>query len=180
MRDSFLQGTSQLIVTSRPSFDSMSVEHSSKPSAASISASGYDGLRGEETSDDEDHDSRRVGLSVGAIGKPYRGRRQRMTPYNEDSLLANFESMSIETQFNDSSNEANIYSLYAMSCGQLPPNLSSSIDGEYERCNYPSSTQMLYYLPYEMQQQEFQMSTWENLGFPIHGQVVGRTQEIYA
>ena len=31
---------------------------------------------------DEDHDSRRVGLSVGAIGKPYRGRRQRMTPYN--------------------------------------------------------------------------------------------------
>ena len=129
---------------------------------------------------DEDHDSRRVGLSVGAIGKPYRGRQWRMTPFSEDSLLANFESMSIETQFNDSSNEANIYSLYAMSCGQLPPNLSSSIDGEYERYNYPSSTQMLYYLPYEMQQQEFQMSTWENLGFPIHGQVVGRTQEIYA
>ena len=54
MRDSFLQGTSQLIVTSRPSFDSMSVEHSSKPSAASTSASGYDGLRGEETSDSSD------------------------------------------------------------------------------------------------------------------------------
>ena len=43
-----------MIVTSRPSFDSMSVEHSSKPSAASISASGYDGLRGEETSDGSD------------------------------------------------------------------------------------------------------------------------------
>ena len=24
------------------------------------------------------------------------------------------------------------------------------------------------------------MSIWENPGFPIHGQVVGRTQEIYA
>ena len=45
---------------------------------------------------------------------------------------------------------------------------------------YPSSTQMSYYLPYQMQQQGFQMSTWENLGFPIHGQVVGKTQEIYA
>ena len=99
---------------------------------------------------DEDHDSRRVGLSVGAIGKPYRGRRQRMTPYNEDSLSANFESMSIETQFNDSSNEANIYAPYAISYGQLPPNLSSSIDGEYERYNYPSSTQMSFYLPYQM------------------------------
>ena len=43
-----------MIVTSRPSFDSMSVEHSSKPSAASTSASGYDGLRGEETSDGSD------------------------------------------------------------------------------------------------------------------------------
>ena len=54
MRDSFLQGTSQLIVTSRPSFDSMSVEHSSKPSTTSTSASGYDGSRGEETNDGSD------------------------------------------------------------------------------------------------------------------------------
>ncbi|RVW12148.1 hypothetical protein CK203_098582 [Vitis vinifera] len=53
-RDSFLQGTSQLIVTSRPSFDSMSVEHSSKPSTTSTSASGYDGSRGEETNDGSD------------------------------------------------------------------------------------------------------------------------------
>ena len=52
---------------------------------------------------DEDHESRRVGLGVGAIGKPYRGRQRRMMPCNEDSLLASFESMSIETQFSDSS-----------------------------------------------------------------------------
>ena len=49
---------------------------------------------------------RRVGL--GNIGA-YRGRRQRMTPYNEDSFSASFESMSIGTQFRDSSNEGNIY-----------------------------------------------------------------------
>ena len=66
---------------------------------------------------DENHDFRKVGLSVGAIGKPYRGRWRRITPYNEDSLSTNFESMSTETQFNDSSNEANIYGPYAMSYG---------------------------------------------------------------
>ena len=89
---------------------------------------------------------------LGAIGKPYRGRQRRMMPYNEDSLSANFESMSIETQFNDSSNEATIYAPYAMSYGQLPPNISSSTDEEYERYSYPSSTQMSYYLPHQMQQ----------------------------
>ena len=101
---------------------------------------------------DEDHNSRRVGPGVGAIGKPYRGRQRRMTPYNEDSLLANFESMSIETQFSDSSNEANIYAPFVMSYGQPLPNLSSSINKEYERYNYPLSTQMSYYFPYQMQQ----------------------------
>ena len=103
-----------------------------------------------------------------------------MMPYNEDSLSASFESMSVETQFSDSSNEANIYAPYAMSYGQPPQNLSSSTDEEYERYNYPSSTQMPYYLLHQLQQQGFQTSTWENPGFPIHGQVVGRTQEIYA
>ncbi|RVX16761.1 hypothetical protein CK203_006210 [Vitis vinifera] len=88
--------------------------------------------------------------------------------------------MSVKTQFSDSSNEANIYAPYAMSYGQPPQNLSSSTDEEYERYNYPSSTQMPYYLPHQLQQQGFQTSTWENPGFPIHGQVVGRTQEIYA
>ncbi|RVW97523.1 hypothetical protein CK203_058479 [Vitis vinifera] len=212
-RDSFRQGISQPTITSRPSFDSTSVEHSSRPSATGTSASGYDGSRGEGTNDgsdpgndeedvrqqqqsgqplaftceddfthctqDEDHGSRRAGPGVGAIGKPYRGRQRRMMPYNEDSLLASFESMSVETQFSDSSNEANIYAPYAMSYGQ-PQNLSSSTDEEYERYNYPSSTQMPYYLPHQLQQQGFQTSTWENPGFPIHGQVVGRTQEIYA
>ncbi|KAL6327522.1 hypothetical protein AAG906_021608 [Vitis piasezkii] len=196
-RDSFQQGISQPAVTSRPSFDSTSVEHSSRPSATGTSASGYDGSRGEGTNDgsdhemmkgydfthctqDEDHGSRRAGPGVGAIGKPYRGRQRRMMPYNEDSLSASFESMSVETQFSDSSNEANIYAPYAMSYGQPPQNLSSSTDEEYERYNYPSSTQMPYYLPHQLQQQGFQTSTWENPGFPIHGQVVGRTQEIYA
>ena len=30
----------------------------------------------------KDHGSRRVGPGVGAIGKPYKGREQTMTPYN--------------------------------------------------------------------------------------------------
>ena len=53
-RYSFWQGISQPAVTSRPSFDSTSVEHSSRPSATSTSASGYDGSRGEETNDGSD------------------------------------------------------------------------------------------------------------------------------
>ena len=99
---------------------------------------------------DEDHDSRRAGLSVRAIRKPHKGRQRRMMPYNEDSLSASFESMSIETQLSDSSNKANIYVSYAMSYGQPSPNLSSSTDKEYERYNYPSSTQMPYYLLHQM------------------------------
>ncbi|RVW64319.1 hypothetical protein CK203_047000 [Vitis vinifera] len=198
-RDSFRQGISQPAVTSQPSFDSMSVEHSSRTSATGTSASGYDGSRGEGTNDgsdpgndegdirqqqqsrqslaftceddfthctqDEDHGSRRAGPGVGAIGKPYRGRQRRMMPYNEDSLSASFESMSVETQFSDSSNEANIYAPYAMSYGQPPQNLSSSTDEEYERYNYPSSTQMPYYLPHQLQQQGFQTSTGKTLDF---------------
>ena len=103
-----------------------------------------------------------------------------MTPYNEDSSSASFELMSIETQFSDSSNEANIYAPFVMSYGQLLPNLSSSTNEEYERYNYPPSTQVSYYFPYQMQQQGFQTSTWKNPRFPIHREVVGRTQEIYA
>ena len=107
-RDSF-----QPAVTSRPSFDS-SAEHSSRPSFAGTSTTGYDGSRGEGINDgsdtrndgrdiadrqisqyplspftgeddfthatqDEDHRSRRVGLGIGAIGKPYRGQQRRMT-----------------------------------------------------------------------------------------------------
>ena len=104
---------------------------------------------------DEYHYSRRVSLGVEAIDKPYRGRQWRIMPCNKDSLLANLESMSIETQFSDSSNTVNIYAPYAMSYAQPPSNLSSSTNKEYERYNYSPSTQMLYYLPYQMQQQRF-------------------------
>ena len=39
-------------------------------------------------------------------------------PYNEELLLGSFESMSIDTQFSDSSNEANVYPPHVMSYGQ--------------------------------------------------------------
>ena len=45
--------SSQPAVTSRPSFDS-SVEHSSRPSFAGTSTTGYDGSRGEGTNDGSD------------------------------------------------------------------------------------------------------------------------------
>ena len=54
--DSFSQETKdsfQHVVTSRPSFDS-SVEHSSRPSFAGTSTTGYDGSRGEGTNDGSD------------------------------------------------------------------------------------------------------------------------------
>ena len=165
-RDSF-----QPAVTSRPSFD-LSVEHSSRPSFAGTSTTGYDGSRGEGTNDgsdngndggdiadpqksqyplspftgeddfthatqDEDHGSRRAGSGIGAFGKPHRGRQRRMTPYNEDSFSASFESMSIGTQFNDSSNEGNIFPPYTMSCGQPSSHPSGSIGEEYGMVNYP-------------------------------------------
>ncbi|KAL6318099.1 hypothetical protein AAG906_035244 [Vitis piasezkii] len=83
---------------------------------------------------DENHGSRRAGLGIGAIGKPYRGRERTMTPYNEELLSGSFESMSIGTQFSDSSNEAKVYPPYVMCYGQL----SSSIDEEYGMSSYPS------------------------------------------
>ena len=207
-RDSF-----QPAVTSRPSFDS-SVEHSSRPSFAGTSTTGYDGSRGEGTNDgsdtgndggdiadsqqsqyplspftgeddfthatqDEGHGSRRAGPGVGAIGKPYRGRKRRMTPYNEDSLSASFESMSIGTQFSDSSNEANIFPPYKMSYGQPSSHPSGSIGEEYGMVNHPHDPQMPFQIPYQMQE-GFQTSMWVNPEFPIHGEVVGRSQHIYA
>ena len=127
----------------------MSAGQSSRPSATSTSASGYDGSRGgtddggdnagwdiEEhqqsqypmsqftyendfmhCTQDEDHGSRRVGLGIGAIRKPYRGRQRTMAPCNEGLLSRSFKSMSIRTQFNDSSNDANVYLPYVMSYG---------------------------------------------------------------
>ena len=76
---------------------------------------------------DEDHGSRRAGLGIGAIGKPYRGRRRRMTQQNEDSFSTSFKSMSIGTQYSDSSNDANVFPPYTMSYGQPSSHPSDSI-----------------------------------------------------
>ena len=98
-----------------------------------------------------------------------------MEPYNEELLSGSFESMSIGTQFSDSSNEANVYLPYVMGYGQP----SSSTNEEYGMSSYPSVAQMSYQVPYQMHG-GFDINTWVNLGYPIHVEVVGRTQEIYA
>ena len=51
-----------------------------------------------------------------------------MTQHNEDSFSACFESMSIDTQYSDSSNDDNIFPLNTMSYGQPSSNPSASID----------------------------------------------------
>ena len=76
-----------------------------------------------------------------------------MPPYNEDSFSASFESMSIGTQFSDSSNEGNIFPPYTMIYGQPSLYPSGFISEEYGTVN---------------------------LGFQMHGEVVGRSQRIYA
>ena len=101
---------------------------------------------------DEDQGSRRAGPGIGAIGKPYRGRQRRMAHHNEDSLLASFESMSISTQYSDSSNDGNIFPPNTMSYGQPSSNPSASIDEEYGMINYPHAKQMLFHISYQMQQ----------------------------
>ena len=63
---------------------------------------------------DEDHISRRAGPG---IGKPHKGRQQGMTRHNDDSFLASFEFMSIGTQFNDSSNDVNVFPPYTIRYG---------------------------------------------------------------
>ena len=98
-----------------------------------------------------------------------------MTPYNEDLFLASFESMSIGTQFSDSSNEGNIFPSYTMSYGQPSSHPSGSISEEYGMINYPHDPQMSFQIPYQMHQ-GFQTSTWVNPEFPIHREVVGRNQ----
>ena len=113
---------------------------------------------------DEDHGSRRAGPGIGAIGKPYRGKQRRMTPYNEDSFSVSFESMSIGTQFSDSSNEGNIFPPYTMSYGQPSSLALGSIGEEYGMINYPHDSQMPFQIPCQMQQ-GFQMSMWMNPNF---------------
>ena len=128
---------------------------------------------------DEDHGSRRVGPGIGAIGKPYKGRQRMMAHHNEDSLSASFESMSINTQYSDSSNDNNIFPPNTMSYGQPSSNLSTSIHEEYEMINYPHAEQMSFPILYQIQQ-GFQTNMWVNPEFPIHGEVVGTSQDIYA
>ena len=98
-----------------------------------------------------------------------------MTPYNVDSFLASFESMSIGTQFSDSSNEGNIFPPYIMRYGQPFSHPSGSIGEEYGIINYPHDPQMSFQISYQMQQ-GFQTSMWVNPEFPIYGEVVGRNQ----
>ncbi|RVW92896.1 hypothetical protein CK203_040495 [Vitis vinifera] len=112
---------------------------------------------------DEDHGSRRAGPSIGAIGKPYRGRDRTMEPYNEELLSGSFEFMSIGTQFSDSSNEANVYPPHVMSYSQP----SSSTDEEYGMSRCSLSRQMPYQVPYQMEG-GFDINTWVNFQYPIH------------
>ena len=98
-----------------------------------------------------------------------------MEPYNEELLSRSFESMSIGTQFSDSSNKANVYPLHVMSYGQP----SSSIDEEYGILRCSPSRKMSYQVPYQMEG-GFDINTWVNFEYPIHVEAMGRTQEIYA
>ncbi|RVW42223.1 hypothetical protein CK203_096538 [Vitis vinifera] len=120
-------------LNSHQKIDSTSAGHSSRPSVAGTSAYGYDGSRG--GTNDRDRGSRKAGPGIGAIGKPYRGRERMMEPYNEELLSGSFESMSIRTQFSDSSNEANVYPPHMMSYCQP----SSSTDEEYGMSRYSPS-----------------------------------------
>ena len=82
------------------------------------------------------------------------------------------------TQYSDSSNDANIFSPYTMSYGQPSSHSSGSI-GEYGMINYPHNPQMSFQTLYQMQQ-GYQISMWVNSEFPIYGEVVGTSQNIYA
>ena len=127
---------------------------------------------------DEDHGSRRASPGIRAIGKPYISRQRRMPQHNEDSFSVSFESMSIVTQYNDSSNDTNIFPPLTMSYGHHSSNPLASIDEEYGMKNYPHAKQMSFHIPYQMQQ-VFQTSMWVNPKFSINGEVVGTSQDIY-
>ena len=92
-----------------------------------------------------------------------------MTQHNEDSFSASFESMSIGTQYSDSSNDANVFPPYTMSYGQPSPHPSDSI-GEYGKINHPYDAQMPFQTPFQMQQ-GFQTSMWVNprISYPWRG-----------
>ena len=99
---------------------------------------------------DEDHGSKRDRLGIGAIGKSYRGRQRRMAQHTDDSFSASFESMSIGTQYNDSSKDDNIFPHNIMSYGQPSSYPSASIDKEYRMINYLHAEQISFHIPYQM------------------------------
>ena len=82
-----------------------------------------------------------------------------MAHHNEDSLSASFESMSIGTQYSDSSNDDNIFPPNTMSYRQPSLNPLASIDEEYGMINYPHAKQMSFHISYQMQQ-GFQTNMW--------------------
>ena len=86
--------------------------------------------------------------------------------------------MSIGTQYNDSSNDANVFPPYTIRYGQ-PSSHPLGFIGEYGMINYPHDPQIPFQIPYQMQQ-GFQTSMWVNPKFPIHGVVVGTSQDIHA
>ena len=71
-----------------------------------------------------------------------------MTHHNEDSLSASFESMSISTQYSDSSNDDIIFPPNTMSYGQPSSNPLTFIDEEYGMINYHHIEQMSFHIPY--------------------------------
>ena len=73
-----------------------------------------------------------------------------MIQHNEDSFSVSFEFMSIDTQYSDSSNDANVFSPYTMSYGQPSSHPSGSIS-EYGMINYPHDPQMSFQISYQMQ-----------------------------
>ena len=101
-----------------------------------------------------------------------------MTQHNDDSFSASFESMSIDTQYSDSSNDANVFSSLHDELWLAFFHPSGSIC-EYGMINYSHDPQMSFQIPYKMQQ-GFQTSIWVNPEFPIYGEVVGTSQDIYA
>ena len=86
-----------------------------------------------------------------------------MKPYSEELLSGSYESMSIGTQFNDFSNEANVYPSHVMSYGQ--PSSSTDEECGMSRC-FPS-TQMTYQVLYQMEG-GFGINTWVNFEYPIY------------
>ena len=65
-----------------------------------------------------------------------------------------------------------------MSYGRSSSHSSGSIGEEYGLVNYPHDPHMSFQIPYQLQE-GFQTSMWVNPEFPIHVEIVGRSQKIY-